>query len=386
MKINVNKRFWIVWISTFLFFSAFYSLIIPLPNYLKSIGINDLQLGFILGALGITSLIVRPFTGVLTDKYGRKKIILTGVGIFILGVIITTLTSSAIMLFIARSFQAIGYVAYTTSATTLIGDFTKDDKSGTSMAIYGAAANVAMTFVPLVINFLLKFVSFKTSFLYSIILAFIGGISILLIPETLKTNKSKLFNKDQLKAVKVLTFPIFTAITFGIGFGSFFQFVPLLAQDNESGLIFLVFGVSIITVRMLFKSILSKFSRKSITIFSIILMAVGLLLFGITKTLFITLLASTMVSISCGLLHPLLIKIHLEQISDQNKGLGSAAFYFGFDIGIGMGAWILSPVLYHFGISGLYIAGAILTVNGLFPAYQMFKRNLILRREYAICK
>lgn len=389
MKMSLNKNFWILWISTFLFFSAFYSLIIPLPNYLKSIGINDLQLGLILGALGITSLIVRPFTGVLTDRFGRKKIILAGVSIFMIGVGITVITRSAIILFIARGFQALGYVAFTTAATTLIGDYTNNDKSGTSMAIYGAAANVAMTFVPLVINFLLKFVSFKTSFIYSIFLAFIGGITILLIPEKIKTTKSQMFNFEQLRDLKVLIFPIITAISFGIGFGSFFQFVPLLAQNNNTGTtgtIFLVFGITIISVRILFKFILAKFTRKIIILFTIILMAIGLLLFGITEALIFTLIASSFIAISCGLIHPLLLQIHFERISNDNKGLGSAAFYFGFDIGIGMGAWILSPVLFHLGISGLYITGAILTITGLIPAYQIFKTKLNLRRKYVISK
>lgn len=378
MKNNLNKKFWVVWISTFLFFSAFYSLIIPLPIYLKSIGINDLQIGLILGALGITSLIVRPITGVLTDKYGRKKIIIIGIVIFIIGVIATTVTSSALLLFIARSFQAIGYVAYTTAATTLIGDFTKDDNSGTSMAIYGAAANVAMTFIPLLINYLLKFVSFKTSFYYSILLAFLGGVVILFIPETLKRNSSKLFNYNQLRSLKSLVYPIFTAITFGIGFGAFFQFIPLLTDDKgfgSTGSIFLVFGITIIITRVLFKTIISRINRKRIILSSMVVISIGLLLFAIAKVLILALIASTFISISCGLLHPLLLKIHLEQISSENKGLASAAFYFGFDIGIGMGAWILSPILFHLGISGLYIAGAILSIIGLIPAYQIFKTN-----------
>ncbi|MCA9979952.1 MAG: hypothetical protein KDD89_03950, partial [Anaerolineales bacterium] len=62
-----SRTYWTVWFATFLFFAGFYSIMIPLPLYLAEIGLADGQISFILGAMGVTSLVMRPVAGSLAD-------------------------------------------------------------------------------------------------------------------------------------------------------------------------------------------------------------------------------------------------------------------------------------------------------------------------------
>lgn len=63
-----QRDYWITWVSTFLFFIAFYALIVPLPRYLTGVGLPDWQVGLVLGATGIASLLTRSISGILTDR------------------------------------------------------------------------------------------------------------------------------------------------------------------------------------------------------------------------------------------------------------------------------------------------------------------------------
>lgn len=377
MITKLGKDFWIVWFATFFFFAGFYALIIPLPQYLEQIGLNDMHIGLILGALGVTSLIARPITGFLSDSWGRKMVILAGSGIFVLGVLLTIFTKQPLLLFIARSFQAIGYVSFTTSATTKISDIINSNNRAAAMAIFGAAANVAMTFIPLGINQLLKSMAIESSFLISASLVLTGAFIISFVSDTKSSIKKSNLNISPFNSIKKLGYPVITTICFGVGFGAFFQFVPMLSSRRElgtSGLVFLVFGIAIIVTRLLFNKLNSKLDRKFIVVFSIALLSLSLFLFLIAYTPFLLLTAASIIALASGILHPLLITIHFERVVQDKKGIASALFYFGFDIGIGMGAWILSPILLRFGISGLYLMATSVSLFGMLPAFLMLKK------------
>ena len=79
MSVTHNRPFWAAFGAALLFFAAFYTLIVPMPLYLVDIGLPDWQIGFIMGAFGIASLIGRPLAGALCDSIGVRPVIVFGV-------------------------------------------------------------------------------------------------------------------------------------------------------------------------------------------------------------------------------------------------------------------------------------------------------------------
>jgi predicted MFS family arabinose efflux permease len=58
-----------------------------------------------------------------------------------------------------------------------------------------------------------------------------------------------------------------------------------------------------------------------------------------------------------------LIAIHVDRVPERGKA--TAAFYLAFDVGIGIGSWVLAAVLHFAGISLLYVAAAIASALAL---------------------
>ena len=81
----MGRSYWIIWAATLLFFAAFYTLLIPFPLYLSTVGLPDWQIAVVMGALGIASLIVRPLAGVFSDTLGRRNVMLIGTGALVAG-------------------------------------------------------------------------------------------------------------------------------------------------------------------------------------------------------------------------------------------------------------------------------------------------------------
>src|SRR4051794_22381647 len=109
-----NRAARLTFITTLLFFVAFYTLLVPLPRYLASLGLPDWQVGMVLGAFGIAALIGRPLAGLGSDWFGRRALVMAGALLFFLGVLGMERTVQPLLLLLARCLQALGYVAVTT--------------------------------------------------------------------------------------------------------------------------------------------------------------------------------------------------------------------------------------------------------------------------------
>jgi predicted MFS family arabinose efflux permease len=74
----VRRDYWMAWSATLLFFSAFYALLVPLPRYLILARLTDAQIGLVLGAFGVASLIGRPLAGIAADRWGQRRVMRWG--------------------------------------------------------------------------------------------------------------------------------------------------------------------------------------------------------------------------------------------------------------------------------------------------------------------
>src|SRR5215218_9344086 len=81
------RAYWTAWAATLIFFAGFYRLLVPLPRYLALIGLPDWQIGLILGAFGVASLLWRTVAGVGVDRWGSRRVMMLGSVSLIVGAI-----------------------------------------------------------------------------------------------------------------------------------------------------------------------------------------------------------------------------------------------------------------------------------------------------------
>lgn len=373
----MQRGYWTVWGATLLFFAAFYALMVPLPLYLTDVGLPDWQVGMILGALGVASLIGRPLAGALADGWGRRKAMLLGTGALVTGAIGVSLTIQPLLLFGLRVSQAIGYVAFTTAATAMASDLASPQQQGAALALFGTAANVAMTLTPAAVNAGLGILTVTGAFWLSGALAAAGGVMASQVRQEPGAEKQGIVWRNLLRVPDELRIPMVAAGLFGAGYGAFLQFLPLLTERRglePAGLVYTVYGVSIILTRLATGRLLDRGSRGRMSSLAFLVMAAGLGGFTFASSRVVLLMSASLIAVGSGILHPLLIAIHVDRMPASERGRASAGFYLGFDLGIGLGAWILSPVFQWFGLTGLYLLAAVSAVLGILPVQLMASR------------
>lgn len=108
-------------------------------------------LGLALGAYGVSQALLQIPFGVLSDRIGRKPLILVGLMVFVVGSVIAALAESVYGLILGRFLQGGGAISAVVMA--LLTDLTSEENRTKAMATIGAsigiAFSVAMTLGPL---------------------------------------------------------------------------------------------------------------------------------------------------------------------------------------------------------------------------------------------
>ena len=80
------------------------------------------SLGFVVTAYMLTTTITVPLAGKLSDMYGRRPLLITGVAVFTIGSLLSGVAPSIEWLIAARALQGIGGGIITSQAFTIVGE------------------------------------------------------------------------------------------------------------------------------------------------------------------------------------------------------------------------------------------------------------------------
>lgn len=152
-------------------------------------GVSPLWIGLAIGAYGLTQAAFQIPMGWLSDKYGRRRIIVLGLIIFAIGSVIAGLAEDIVTVTIGRAIQGMGAIA--SAVLALAADVTREEQRPKVMAVIGMCIglsfSVALVLGPMVAE------SFGLSgvFYLTAVLAVVGIVVVLaLVPNAVTKAKS----------------------------------------------------------------------------------------------------------------------------------------------------------------------------------------------------
>jgi len=104
---------------------------------------TPLLTGIAIGAYGLTQALLQIPFGMLSDRIGRKKIIIMGLMIFAAGSVLAALSTSIWGVIAGRALQGAGAIAAAVMA--LLADLTREEHRSKAMAIFGGSIGMSFT-------------------------------------------------------------------------------------------------------------------------------------------------------------------------------------------------------------------------------------------------
>lgn len=157
------------------------------PIYAEGVGHNDAAIGLIMGAQLATTMIGKPAGGWLSDRLGRKPVILSGLGVCALMLPLVVLGESFFSLIVLSCLFGLGVAMVTPSTTALVADLAKAGRMGSAMGVFGTIWDSGEAAGPILAGFLIASISYFDGFLViSGLMAFAAVIFAITVKDPVK--------------------------------------------------------------------------------------------------------------------------------------------------------------------------------------------------------
>lgn len=145
-----NRVLGLLFVVLFLVMIGF-SVLFPVePYYIQLFGATSATMGWLTASFSLAQLIFSPWWGRLSDRVGRKPIMMVGLFGYALSMFLFALAQSIPHLFAARTLAGVLSSATLPTAMAVIADSTKPEERAKGMGLLGAAFGLGAIFGPFI--------------------------------------------------------------------------------------------------------------------------------------------------------------------------------------------------------------------------------------------
>jgi MFS family permease len=343
-------QFWLLCLSTLLFFFSFTILIPELPDYITSLGGADYK-GWTIGLFTIAAGLSRPISGKLADIIGRKPIMIFGGAVCIIISLFYPLMTFVVGFLILRFFHGLSTGFMPTGSVAYLADIIPADRRGEAMGLIGIMNNLGMMSGYAASSYIVNQVGLNNMFYLSGLIAFFSVFFVFTMQESLpNTQKLKLkhfrLSTDDVwdgRAKEPAVLMLLTVTMFGAIITLIPDYSVGLGVENK-GLFISVMTVSTIFTRFFTSKLSDKkgriFSCKIGTSFWVL--AAILLMFRQVELFYV---AAIFCGIASGINSPALFAWAVDVANGVRAGRAMATLFIALEAGITLGA-ICSASIY----------------------------------------
>ena len=341
--------FWLMCLSSFLFFLSFNLLLPELPDHLTRLGGGEYK-GFIIALFTLTAAISRPFSGKLADTVGRIPVMVFGSLVcFVCGFFYPwALTVSGFLTLrllhgFSTGFKPTGTAAY-------VADIVPVERRGEAMGLLGVTGALGMAFGPAFGSWIAEHFSLNVMFYCSSAAALLSLLVQGTLTETLPMAQRRRFSPSLLKLnwrtevlePRVLAPALVTALCL-FPYGAVLTVIPdqsrlLGLAGPTKGLFYICYTAASLGVRLVAGKASDTHGRVPVLRVSAGVLALGLALLVWAPSVPWFLAAALVFGLGTGLNSPTLYAWTIDLSHPQHRGRGVATMYIALEVGIGLGA------------------------------------------------
>ena len=368
-----NKPLFVLFLTIFLDLLGFGIIIPVFPIISKELHASAIEIGFIAGIYSLMNFIFSPFWGTLSDRIGRRPVMLISIALTVLASVFFAFTNSLLFLILSRVFAGIGS-ANISAAQAYIADITAPEERAKNMGFIGAAFGLGFIFGPPIGGFL-KSMSGAGSVEYvGWFSAVLGTLNLLLaflflkesIQEKQKNkefsfkpiaNLIEEFKKPVIRELILFNFIFIVAFAMMQITSTIFWAEKYGFNEKQIGWVFMYIGVlSAIIQGGLVGKLNKYFNEKQLLNYGTFFMVIGLATLPFTPVdiFWLQLVSLFFIALANGFLSPAILALiskntpaHQQgQVLGSNQSLGSLARVIGpalgglmYSVGMGFPFW-----------------------------------------------
>jgi len=370
-----TKSFLLCLANNLFLFIFYFAQTTILPIYiLKELGGSVTQAGLTLTLFMVSAILIRPFSGLIIEKLGQRRTLIISATMFCFIAFGYLFISNMTSLYVLRLIHGVWFSILTTVCVPVVNQFIPDSRRGEGMGYYAMSVNLGIVLGPFIGLSLIPYLSYTMVTAVLVALIFIGYLFCFLIPvqevkpPDSEAEKTKLGLSDFVERKSLTVALMVMMISFS--YASIMSFIAPFASSihlmQYAGLFFVVFAISMISLRPITGKIYDRKGASAVIYPSFIFFAIGLVVVSFISNQWLLWLSAIFIGIGYGSLFPCFQTIAIQSVAKQRMGHAISTFFTLFDFGMAIGSVILGLMIAYYGYQLSYLFCAVITVLTLF--------------------
>lgn len=380
-----GKNFLIVSGINFLIMFIYYMLLVTIGSYVVTEFLASKSLsGLVAGIMVIGCLFGRFVTGYFIEIMGCRKVLYIGTILFVITMSLYLIAFNLPLLIIIRFISGIAVGIIGTVTGTVIVYIVPIHRRGEGISYFSLSTILAAAFGPFVGILLIQYVPFTTLFYFGIVVGLICfAIGLLLNIHNLNIGNSQPVNKNWFKLSnyiepKALNIAIVVMIA-GMGYAAIQAYISAYAKEinliTAASFFFAVYSIAILISRPFTGRIIDIKGENIIVYPALLILAFGFILLSQAHSALILLLSGILIGLGFGNFQSTAQTIAVKVSPFHKMGQATSTFFILFDLGIGLGPYLLGLLEPYIGFRGIYFLASIISLFCIVAYYFLHGRK-----------
>lgn len=383
-----NKQFVSLFFVNTLNSFGFYMIVSVLSKYLVNLGIALTTAGVIVGMFSITSLMVRPFCGILSDQLNKVKLLMLSLVLESIGMLGYAAAGNASMMIVFRVFNGVGFGIVSTVLIALATHYIPKKHLGEGIGYLGISQVISSAIAPGIGIEIAKIAGYRGMFFIAGTFTIVGFLLVFLLRDIYADGAGKrIWKKLSVKDIVAVEALGYTGVSAAYSFvnGIITSYLLLFAEERGIMSIGVYYTVCAVCL-FIFKPFSGKLvDRKGIAAAvypAIVLTGVSMFLLARSVNIEMIVISGILRSIGQGTAMPALQSECIKEVGTERSGVATSTYYLGGDVAQGIGPMIGGAAVGGLGYQALFDICGVLLISMLFVFWIIEKRKKRKETEY----
>lgn len=353
------------------------TLINVLPVYMQDTVGSNLATGWMITGLTVASMVTRLVCGPLTDKFGRKRMVVIGSSAYALNALAYCFAPNIETVFFLRVLNGITQGIYFPVPPMLVADLVPEDHLVDGMGFFGVASSVSFAIAPTISLSVYKNLGTTALFGWITVTAMVSAVLTMCI----QVKSPKLERPSKQERPRFGLHTLFDGSVLGLGMVSLLLALGTAAVSNFTvtyGLSKGIENISLFTLttsltglftKMLVGRLTGRFTKGGLVASGCVLSGLATVVLGLSGSLGPMLAAAVFYGIGTAVTSQLLQVLVIERVAGDRRGVAMSTYSLLGDVGSGAGGLAAGGISQRMGYTACYLlAGAMMGAAGLVQA------------------
>jgi predicted MFS family arabinose efflux permease len=332
------------------------------------LGASELGVGVAVGVFAVTALVLRPYAGRLSDRVGRRPLLVGGAlavaAVLAAHVLVAQLPGLVGLRLAFGAAEAFFFVA----GFAAVADLAPPGRTGEALSFNSLSLYLGIALGPLIGQALLDAGGFTLAWLGGSALALAAAVIAARIPETARPGGAAEGTSGLISRPALL--PSFLLFVGLIGMSGFLAFVAIHATENlgmasASGVLFL-FGIVVVATRVVFAKLPDRVAPFRLGAVALGLSAIGLVVAAVVGTVPGLYAGAAILAVGVAFTTPAFFAATFARVEPTQRGTASGTASLFIDLAFGGGPLVLGIVAEAAGIPAAFaVAAGVAAVGAL---------------------